>query len=646
MRNTLGKKTRAIAVMAIALCAVAGCELMGRRGAEQGGPTAERMRAAYPDLKSGRMTILADFERPDDGELLRIESGGADVEDADQPRVSIFRSRNDTGAGGLKVTLPPAAGASPSAAAPTLWFDARRSESLGLVRDWRPYTILLWSVYGPDEGARLTFTLHSGDQPGPAWSTTVRALRGWTLVRIDLAEAGERIDLADVRAMSWKLQDGGGEPVDLYFDDFVLADNTEVILAPSDSSGAMYAVRAGRRLYIGAPGRYELAFADGQIAAWHEPGIAAALPAAADTSAPDSIDSSPPSETSLQGQGSSSGGAQPPESPPTPPALPRLGAPNLTVPSGLGPWPAALAAGWHDPGQQVSAADDPRMFANWGEQVTIGQEVLEATPFRVAVRGQWRFRRTEGETDQATPPQPGHTWTYTLYPSGQVYLHLESHPAGAAWPAPLLGLAAVVDARRGFEPVRGRSEGEAFALLARSGEGQADLLWVPARTELAAMQRLVEPDDGRRLTLVLGAVEPEERHESAHLLRFWPLDINSAAEAGSMAADYAERARVQPTSGSVLTDVPGDLNGDGFNESQGCYELAADAGVLRFTFDPAGRLRYQPVFRVQGTQGLRTWVYVDGRIVQSTGRDAQGRLLILLPDVISRALSVEVYTRQ
>lgn len=636
---------------------LAGCEMMGPRDG-QGGATAQRMRAAYADLKSGRMLILADFEAPGDAKLLRLEAGGADVDEQDQPRISIFRSRNDTGAGGLKVTMPPstrpAASSRPAAdpaqagSGPILWLDAQRSESLGLVRDWRSYTILLWSVYGPEEGTRLAFTLHSGDPPALTWSTTVRALRGWTLVRIDLAEAGEQIDLGDVRAMSWRVLDGGDEPVDLYFDDFVLADNTEVILAPSDAPDAMYAIRAGRRLYIGAPGRYELAFADGQIAAWHEPGVAADLPApVADASAPspDSTPPSSPSETSPIAQDSASGGL--PASPAAMrPELPRLAATNLTAPSGLGPWPAPLSAGWDDPRQPMGAAGDPAQFAAWGDHVAIEQALLETTPFRVIVRGEWRFRRDAGAESDPAVTTPRHAWTYTLYPSGQVYLQLESGAAGAGWPAPLLGLAAVVDARRGFEPLHGRGEGERYALLARRGEGQADLLWVPARAELATMQRAVESEGGRRLALILGAVEPEDRHESAHLLRFWPLDINGPAEAASIAADYAEPARVGATSGRVLTDVPGDLDADGFNESQGCYELAADAGVLRFAFDPAGRLRYQPVFRVHGTQGLRTWVYVDGRIIQSTGRDAQGRLVIRLPEVVSRPLSVEVYSRQ
>jgi hypothetical protein len=51
--------------------------------------------------------------------------------------------------------------------------------------------------------------------------------------------------------------------------------------------------------------------------------------------------------------------------------------------------------------------------------------------------------------------------------------------------------------------------------------------------------------------------------------------------------------------GSTKTDAAGDLNSDGFNEREGCYEIVAASGIVYFWFnEDNSRTRYYPVFKM------------------------------------------------
>ncbi len=126
------------------------------------------------------------------------------------------------------------------------------------------------------------------------------------------------------------------------------------------------------------------------------------------------------------------------------------------------------------------------------------------------------------------------------------------------------------------------------------------------------------------------------------MLRFWPADLDAPADAEAFVADYQHPATIRVQQGRLVTDALGDLDHDGFNESQGVYELAADGAIVRFTFDPAGLLRPQPIFRVAGTAGRRCWVYVRGRILKVESRDRFGHLLVRLDEVITEPVTLEI----
>ncbi len=584
---------------AIVLLLVAGCDAFqtgtkggsGQNNDTRLSPLLRRMQAAYPDLESGRFVSLADFESPGHVGLFRTVGPDGSETDRPQPSLSILRSRNETGAGSLKARF--------NGPDDIMLFDGKHSQQLALIRDWRKYGLLLMSVYGPPDGTAVEFTVQSGDKAPIRWSRMFRVTPGWNLFRLDTATIGDTIDLADVRVLAWRIPQSPGA-VELYFDDIILADNTRHLVGENTGPQELYVFSRGQRIHVGVRERFELAFADGLIVSWREPG----------------------------GE-------------------------NLADIGGLGPWPVPLPADWHSRGEAPVAYDDPALFAPWGATVAATQRLIEATAFRVVLEGRWRFAAPgtpppAGATDDDT--RPGHTWQYVIYPSGQMYVRVVSRAGQAGWSGPRVGYVIGLDGRRDFRcvqppPADARGEPPTFVLAARSAPKQSDLLWTWPRTSALGHQRELTSADERRLAVIAGDLEAADVVDTVHLLRLWPTDIDAAPEGASFAADYQNPARLAPTAGNVMTDAPGDLDHDGYNESEGCYELSLADGVLHFDFDPGPHLRFDPVFRVHEAASRRCWVYARGRVASDTGRDAGDNLLFRLAPVVSAPTSVEVHTR-
>ncbi len=537
-------------------------------------PVLQRMQQTYDDLSSGRFVSLADFETP--GQELLFRCVGADGVEGQrpQPTLSILRSRNETGAGGLKARF--------ADVADSLRFDGHRSPDLALLRDWQPYALLLMSIYGPPEGTRIEFGVESGTRLPQRWTRTLNVAPGWNLYRLDVATIGDQIALHDVRSLVWRVPELTA-PVELYFDDLILADNSQTVLGAQAGPDEVYVNTRGRRIQVGVRERFELEFADGLIVAW------------------------------------------------------RGGTPdNLADVGGLGPWPVPLAENWTtvDP----VAHDDPAAYAAWGAAAATTQRIVEATPFRVLIEGRWAFSPPGGRDETS----PGHAWRYTIYPQGQVYVRVRSTAPPGGWGAARVGYAVALDGRRGFAALPAADAG-GFALLARPGGSRADLLWSWSSPTGLPRRRVQTSADDARLAVVVGDLAAEQTVETAHLLRFWPTDIDGVPEAAGFANDYAQPAALEVSTGSLITDAPGDLNRDGYNESEGCYELVPGGRALRFQLEPARLLRFDPVFRVHDTAGQRCWVYARGRMIQTVGRDAEDNLLVWLGSVVSGRTAVEVH---
>jgi hypothetical protein len=586
-----------LTILSVMLLSVIGCEQALRSADLQAGdkqrkplpPALARMQETYADLHSSRFICLADFNTQPQAALFRI-LGPDGAESKDQPTISVRRAVDQTGAGGLKAHL-----SSPN---DQLLFDGARSKELALVRDWREYNLLLLNIYGPPDGLVLDFSVQSGTNVPMRWTRRLFAKPGWHLYRYDLSEIGEEIDLADVRALRWSAPEIGA-PVDLFLDDLILADNSRYLLGETASDGELYVASRGRRIHVGARNRFELAFSDGVIVEWH---------------ADDEH--------------------------------------NLTVRSGLGPWPVPLPQDWSVRHTDPVIYDDPALFANWGAHIAANQRLVEASEFRVVIEGVWRFLARPGVSAAETPSTaaPQHMWRYVIYPSGQVYVRVTSHAGDAGWQTPRVGYAIALDGRSGFvgigpESGRGGQPGTDFVLLSQPSRDRADLLWCTHRPEAAERQLELVSGDERRIAVTVGDVEPMDTVDTAHLLRFWPRDMDGVPEGDSFAADYQQPATVAPLQGHVITDAPGDLNHDGFNESEGLYELAPKEGLLRFKLLPGSSLRHNPIFRVHGTARADCWVYADGRIIRRQGRDQSGNLLFTLSGVVTTPLTIEVNTR-
>lgn len=574
------------------LSLAAGCtgSLSGRRSASAEDAAMEsaraRLRRVYADLSSGRFHVVADFSSAEQARHFRVLGAGGATE-REKPSVSLLHGRDETGAGALRATL---------ARTDALELAPSDERSLGsLPTDWQRYALLLMSIQGPPDGMRVELTVRAADGAA-SWSRMLAVQPGWSLQRIDLGDVAQQIDLARVGSLTWRLPDAA-ETAPLLLDDLVLADNTRAVLGDPQREGELYVLERGRRLCVGCGGRFELAFAAGVIVGWNEPGR-----------------------------------------------------PNLTVPTGLGPWPVPLPDDWSRVGAAPVAYDDPALYAAWGERVSAAQTLVESSPLRAVVRGWWRFSApAEGGAPAAASPE--HSWQYTIYPSGAVYVRVSSESAGRGWSGPRVGCAVALDARFGFarvgpEPAYSeQAEAVRFALLSQAGADRPDLLWVPHDRALAARQVELVTSDDRRLALTLGDTAAENRVDSAHLLRFWPRDLDHAPEGEAFAGDYQHPAEIEVLRGALAAGVAGDLDGDGFNESEGCHELRLDENLLRLRLRPGRWLRHATVLRVHGTTGRRCWVYADGRIVDTVERDADGRLLIALPEFLSSEPLIEVTAR-
>ncbi len=281
--------------------------------------------------------------------------------------------------------------------------------------------------------------------------------------------------------------------------------------------------------------------------------------------------------------------------------------------TGVGPWLVAVGPDWNQ--QPPPTPGGPDSLAG-------RQRVLESG-LRTVV--------------QAETPTGRRQWT--VYPHGAAFLSIQNPRVRDGQRAAFL---LSVAGTGSFEALPGPalSPGErplGLCLLQQEGP-DPDLLWAPGN-----------PTGGRRLTqrfspgstdlLVLMGDDPPGPLAQAFFVSEDELLPERAADLTHV---YQHPPRPKVTTGRLVTDRAGDLNGDGFNESEGCYELAGRDRRLRMRLAPEAAPLDHPVFRVQGTRGLRCWVYVNGRIVSEIGRDADGELLFVVPGRHAGPLTIEV----
>jgi hypothetical protein len=206
--------------------------------------------------------------------------------------------------------------------------------------DWRGIPLLTFGLFSPQDG-RIQVRLATGPEPQLIWQRTFTLTAGWQTLAVDLAEAVEYVDLADVREVSWRWL---GPAMELKLSELRLVDDSRWIV-PLDARApdTLAVLERGRRIHVGVPGAFELVFSQGMIVGWYD--------------RPRELGSG----RRLIGPGGIDTG-------PIPPAPNLVDSPNLSHLTGLGPYPTPLSADWPSDDVVSPRFDDPRQFKGWGHK--------------------------------------------------------------------------------------------------------------------------------------------------------------------------------------------------------------------------------------------------------------------------------------
>lgn len=540
-------------------------------------PIEERLRDAYPDLQAGRFVVIADFEDAGQAGQFRLQSAST----SEAPVVQSTTAVEPTGGGCLVFTLGESR---------ELVLDHRSETEEFFPSDWREYNLLLMNI-ALEQPATLELAIVTGVGESEARSVCLIPLEaGWNPIRLDLKEPGEQVSLHNVRELRWRILDAPSA-VMLRLDDLVLANNRQELFGDSSAAdGKLYVVREGRHTSVGAGGRFELGFLNGQIVRWY------------------ALDADPMRLTDLVGSG------------------------NV-----LGPVPVGVDAA--DLERQLRAGELPIGVGPADRMIAARQRVIEAHDARVTLECDWT-PSTKGELNNAVASI---RWTYTIYPTGDVYVTVASRggregavPGLAVSRLPVPELTAHVE-----EPV-GRS-GACFGALGAPRSGC--LLFVPRGAGAFPGMRVVRDPLRPRVSLLSLGPRADRALHAACLLALWPPTNCDAARQRMIAESYAHPPKIDFLIGDFDRGTDGDLDADGFNERFGAYALALHENRVHASLDGRKRPLHQPVFFVPGSAGKEVWVYVDHLVFSDLHRDGDQNVMFQLPYTIDRPMVIEVYAR-
>jgi hypothetical protein len=548
------------------------------------GPTrADTLIQVYPELQAGRFVVIADFEDPKHMDLFRL------IGVSEQAKCVLDRKggRAETGAACLQLTT--------GSSEDTVVLANNSEAQWYLKRDWRPYDLLLLSVYAPKRDLALDVTIGSGPAEQRVSAQSSMALqRGWNGLRIDLAEVGEQVPLDDVREVRLAVS-GVSKPVELRFDDILLTGNRVDLVGDSRAStGALYVQQVGRRWNVGAGGRFELTFANGQITNGYN--------LAADPN--------------------------------------RLR--NLVQGTTLGPSPVVMGGSGPEVGD----------FSPLGKSVVARQRIVEMNAVRAVVASEWRF---VDDPDAPLEGRPFQRWVYTVYPSGQVFVAVEATAATKSWSPPGLGLAVTLASpvddpwQTQIATAGDGAEQPSTPVYATARSRPRDTLLLYMVHPAGGGSRIVEQADAhRRRVSLVGTQEraPGEMVKWACQLVLAPSEEVSQADVAARAVEYSQSAPIRLEVGSPVTDGGASRRGDGFEPSTGTHDLTPDQDRVRFVVDGQKHPVFSPAFRILGAKDREAWVYVNHLILSKVARDSGGNLVFQLPGTIRRSTLVEVLLRR
>ena len=95
--------------------------------------------------------------------------------------------------------------------------------------------------------------------------------------------------------------------------------------------------------------------------------------------------------------------------------------------------------------------------------------------------------------------------------------------------------------------------------------------------------------------------------------------------------DHPARLEIQEEFGRANRNAPGDRNNDGYDESNGAYQIVAVGPRVEFTLSPRSGLLVRPIVEIANLPAGPVTVTMDGRWVERVVRLENGNVLIELP---------------
>jgi hypothetical protein len=120
------------------------------------------------------------------------------------------------------------------------------------------------------------------------------------------------------------------------------------------------------------------------------------------------------------------------------------------------------------------------------------------------------------------------------------------------------------------------------------------------------------------------------------------LILPQGLSASVQAANYLHPGAIRPSVAEPDVRAAGDGDRDGFDESQGCYYLAAKGGQCRFMLDPPPDGLLNPVLLLAGPWPGQVHVSSEGLAIRSVVRRPDGSVLLRLDGLHRQAVAVEV----
>lgn len=567
-----------------------GCQTGGSR--RQAPTQVDRLIQVYPELKSGRMLIIGDFEEPKHMELVHLDAGSERASCVHDPK----QGRRETGGGCVVFTA-----AGPDDA---VVIDNANASQWYLKRDWRDYDLLLMSLRAPARGLFAEVTL-SGGPAAQRLSTraSIPLDLGWNVLRLDLAEVAERIPLDDVQAIRIGVS-GVTTPASLVIDDVLLAGNREDLLGDSaGSTPGLYVQRVGRRWRVGARGTgndFELAFGSGQIVEWYN------------------LASDPHRVR------------------------------NLVAGTALGPTPVVVDPATGAPsdfsflGRAVVA--QPRIVEMNAVRVVIESEWRFVDDARAGLGGldrrpfqRWRYVIYPSGQLYFTVESTAETDSWKGATLGLAVSMSPSSPGAAALRSGILEKDAQSPAAGAFVSVD-LTDADAYLLYVPVAEGGG----------MRIHETPGGPTSGARGRLAIVAAGERPAGDVARWRGHLRVGAGALSEvdAAAQARQYVQGGSLRFEVGAPFESADGNPVAGGFDPNEGCYNVVPDNGRVRFVLDGAVRTAYSPVVRIKDTAGRDTWVYVDNLIFDRVSRDGDGNLIFQLPGRLDKPTRVEVIIKR